>query len=187
MRIPQIELRRDIGAYFHRRSAKAVLKPRAKNYLARQASAITRLSNHHKPLHPSPRLDIVCASHAACHHQGKVPAQSRHRTCRHPTVKAHLPAVQRHDPPAVASHTPDVRCGPQGTENLNGSCENLNQCPPKSQHDLRVFNDAKYSLLNISWLRGGWGNRGKYAQQGMTEMGAIALSLSRVIKVFTGI
>ena len=87
--------------------------------------------------------------------------------------------MQRHDPPAVASHTPDVRGGPQGTENLNGSCENLNQCPLKRQHDLRVLNDAKYSVLNISWLRGGWGNRGKFAQQGMTEMGAIALSLSR--------
>jgi hypothetical protein len=37
MRIPQIELRRDIGAYFHRRSAKAVLKPRAKNYLLRDS------------------------------------------------------------------------------------------------------------------------------------------------------
>ena len=36
------------------------------------------------------------------------------------------------------------------------------------------------SLLNIVLARvGGWGNRGKYAQQGMTEMGAIALSLSR--------
>jgi len=62
-----------------------------------------------------------------------------------------LPAVQRHDPPAVASHTPDVRGGPQGTENLYGSCENLNQCPPKRQHDLRVINDAKYSLLLLSF------------------------------------
>ena len=96
------------------------------------------------PLHPSPRLDIVCVSLAPCHHQGKVPAQSRQRTCRLPTVKAHLPAVQNHDPPAVASHTPEVRGGPQGKENLNGSCENLNQCSPKRQHDLRVLNDAQY-------------------------------------------
>jgi hypothetical protein len=50
--------------------------------------------------------------------------------------------VQRHDPPADASHTPEVRRGPQGKENLNGSCENMNQFPPKRQHNPRVLKDS---------------------------------------------
>ena len=97
-------------------------------------------------LHPSFRINIVCASHALCHHQVKVPAQSQHRTCRHPTVKAHLPTVQRHDPPAVASHTPEVRGGPQGKENLNASCENMNTFAREHQLLLQVLNYWQYKV-----------------------------------------
>jgi hypothetical protein len=64
-------------------------------------------------------------------------------------IWGYLPAVQRHNPPAVASHTPEVRGGPQGTENLRGLCENLNQFPPKRQHNLRVLNDAKYNSCAV--------------------------------------
>jgi len=60
--------------------------------------------------------------------------------------------VQCHDPPAVPPHTPEVRGGPQGKENLNGSCDNMNQISPKRQHDLRVLNDSQYKvfLYNLS-------------------------------------
>jgi hypothetical protein len=64
-----------------------------------------------------------------------------------------LPAVQRHDPPADASHTPEVRRGPQGKENLNGSCENMKQFSPKRQHNPRVLKDSQYILfirINLS-------------------------------------
>jgi hypothetical protein len=32
-------------------------------------------------------------------------------------------------------------------ENLNGSCENMNQFPPKRQHNPRVLKDSQYSTL----------------------------------------
>ena len=106
-----------------------------------------RLSNRHRPLHPSPRTDIVCASHAPCRHQGKAPAQSRHRISHHPAAKAHSPDAQRHDPLADASHTTKVHGGHHGKENWNGSYGNKNPFTRKHQQLLRVLKDSQYTYL----------------------------------------
>ena len=104
-----------------------------------------RLSSRRRQAHPSHLAGSSYTSPGWYRRPSREILRSEHSFPRRRAAGSHLPAGQRHDPHADASHTTEVHGGPQGKENLNGSCENMNQFPPKRQHNLRVLKDSQYS------------------------------------------
>ena len=148
MRIVQIKLRRDISADFHRRSAKAILKPSAKSDLLRDRQlrlpAFPTVIGHCIPT--LGQILFVPATH-------RVVIKVKHLR----NLNTGFPVIQQQKrirPPCNAMiltltlHTRQkFTAGPHGKENWYVSYGNKNPFTRELQQLLRVLKGSQYSIL----------------------------------------